>query len=40
MTTYYFFDEYGNCFAEKEFYNDGEASEFAEMMGAEYFCTD
>lgn len=40
MTIYYFFDDYGECFAEKEFRNEEEASIYCEQIGAEYFCSD
>lgn len=37
MKTYYFFDEYGNCFAERDFGNECEAECYAEQIEAEYF---
>jgi hypothetical protein len=37
---YYFFDDYGDCFAEKFFNTEEEACEYAEKISAEYFCTD
>lgn len=40
MRMYYFFDEYGECFAERAFGNEEEANFFAEQIGADYFCTD
>lgn len=40
MERYYFFDEYGNCFFERDCESEQEAITVAEMMGAEYFCTD
>lgn len=40
MERYYFFDEYGNCFFEGDCESEQEAITVAEMMGAEYFCTD
>ena len=40
MKMYYFFDEYGECFAEKAFGNEEEASIYAEQIEAEYFCCD
>ena len=40
MKMYYFFDEYGNCFFERVCEDEQEACTVAEMMGAEYFCTD
>lgn len=38
--TYYFFDEYGDCFTEKWFALEEEAEVYCEVIGAEYFCTD
>lgn len=38
MKLYYFFDEYGECFAEKWFSNEDEASAYCETIEAEYFC--
>lgn len=40
MKMYYFFDEYGECFAERCFGNKEEASCYAEQIEAEYFCCD
>lgn len=40
FTTYYFFDEYGNCFDEVDFLTEEDAETYAERVGAEYFCTD
>lgn len=40
MKMYYFFDEYGECFAEKAFGNEEEAACYAEQIEAEYFCCD
>lgn len=40
MTTYYFFDEYGECFAEKSFATEEEASNYADRVGADLFCSD
>lgn len=40
MKMYYFFDEYGECFAEKAFGNEEEAACYAEQVEADYFCCD
>ena len=40
MKLYYFFDEYGECFTEKHFDNEEEASVYCEQIEAEYFCCD
>ena len=40
MTRYYFFDEYGECFAEKDFATEDAASDYADKIGAEMFCSD
>jgi hypothetical protein len=40
MEMYYFFDEYGNCFREKAFASEEDATAYADEIGAEYFCTD
>lgn len=36
--TYYFFDEYGDCFTEKWFALEEEAEVYCEVIGAKYFC--
>lgn len=38
--TYYFFDDYGDCFAEKWFATVEEAECYCDKVGAEYFCGD
>lgn len=40
MRMYYFFDEYGDCFCEKAFGNEEEASVYCEQIEADYFCCD
>lgn len=40
MTTYYYFNDYGDCFTEKGFLTEVEAAEYCEVIGAEYFCKD
>ena len=40
MKTYYFFDEYGDCFVEKMFDTDAQTEAYAEEIDAEYFCLD
>ena len=40
MKLYYFFDEYGDCFDEKFFSNEEEASSYCDLICAEYFCCD
>jgi hypothetical protein len=40
MTTYYFFDEYGECIDDGLFPDEEWASGYADMIGADYFCSD
>ena len=37
---YYFFDEYGECIAERFFASEDEASEYCDRIGADMFCSD
>ena len=40
MEMYYFFNELGDCFCEKLFASEDDATAYADKIGAEYFCTD
>ena len=37
---YYFFNDLGDCFEEKYFATDEQASEYCEQIGADYFTCD